>query len=54
MTDEEVQAAKRARLKKYRMYALIAGVTLALCCKALPHDYQAPCAAIAKLCTGGF
>lgn len=41
-------------IKKWRRYAVIAGVILALVCKSLPHAYQAPCAALAKLCAGGF
>lgn len=50
MTDEE----RKARLKKWRRYAMLVGALLAIICKSLPHDYQAVCKAIASLCTGGF
>lgn len=38
--------------KKWRRRAIIAGIVLGLLCKSLPRDYQAPCRAIANLCTG--
>lgn len=39
-------------VKKWRRRAAIAGVVLALVCKSLPPDYQAPCEALARICTG--
>lgn len=51
----EKDLARRARFKRWRRYAFVAGVVLGLVCKMLPADYQAPCAALAKICTtGGF
>lgn len=38
----------------WRKRAVIAGIVIALVCKALPHDYQAVCQAVSTLCTGGF
>ncbi len=37
----------------HRSYVVLAGIILALVCKSLPPNYQAPCAAIVNLCTGG-
>jgi len=39
--------------KKWRRRALVAGVLLGFACHLLPHDYQAPCKTIAKVCSGG-
>lgn len=52
-TPEQFDAERIALIKKWRKRAVIAGIVLALACKSLPPDYQAPCAAIANLCTGG-
>lgn len=42
-----------AKKRLQRRYVVIAGILLAMVCNALPPSYQAPCAAIVKLCTGG-
>lgn len=56
VTDEQKKQdqERRTALKKWRRRALVAGALLALVCRHLPIDYQAPCEAIAQLCTGGF
>lgn len=51
--DEKAAAERVARAKKFRKYAIIAGVLLAMICRSLPHEYQAPCQVLARLCTGG-
>ncbi len=48
MSDEQKPKSK------WRRYAIIAGVVLALVCKSLPPDYQGICEALATVCTGGF
>lgn len=53
MTTEKKTDTAQLALKKWRRRALIAGILLGLVCKMLPHDYQVPCAAIAKFCTLG-
>lgn len=53
MTDKTKDEERKATLRKWRRRAVIIGVVLGLVCKMLPPDYQAPCAAIAKLCTFG-
>jgi hypothetical protein len=42
-----------AKQRLNRRYVILAGILLALVCKALPPAYQAPCATIVNLCTGG-
>ena len=49
MTDEE----RKAFLKKWRRRVLLGGIALALVCKSLPPDYQAPCETLARICTFG-
>lgn len=44
----------KADLKKVRKYALWVGIALAVICKMLPPDYQAPCHTLASFCSGGF
>lgn len=46
-------AAEQTSLAKWRKRAVLAGVIVALICKALPHDYQAVCQAVSTLCSGG-
>lgn len=43
---------RRRKMKRAAKTALI-GALLALLCRALPAEYQAPCETIVKLCTGG-
>lgn len=52
MTTPETPAESERR-KRRLFIAAIAGVLLALACRALPPEYQKPCATIVHLCTGG-
>lgn len=46
-----VPRTDKVRVMKWRRYAALAGVILALVCKSLPPDYQAVCEVIASLCS---
>lgn len=40
--------------KKYRKYAIIAGVVLAIVCHFVPVEYKTACNAIVAACRQGF
>lgn len=52
MSDENNNDEKTAALRRWRRRAVALGAVLALVCRYLPADYQAPCEAIARICTG--
>jgi hypothetical protein len=57
MTKRREDIFSAERRKRQRRIAAVAGVVLALACKTLPPDYQAPCEAVTKItaisCGGG-
>lgn len=52
MTVETKDMVRKRKLKK-AVKTVIAGALLALVCRALPPEYQAPCEIVIKICTGG-
>jgi hypothetical protein len=48
-----VKALDKRRKRKRALIVAAFGVLLALACRALPSEYQTPCATVIKLCVGG-
>lgn len=53
MIDERTTKDETPDNRRWRRRAIVAGILLAIVCKTLPHDYQTPCEALAKICTAG-
>lgn len=53
LKNKPAEKSSTDALKKWRRRAVLAGMLLALLCRALPVDYQTPCELLAQLCTGG-
>ena len=51
MTVKTKEAIRRRKIKRAVKTAVV-GAALALICRVLPVEYQTPCEAVIKLCSG--